>query len=76
MFYLLTGVGKIKLQMIFSIITGILNIPLSVIFAKYLKLGTAGVILSTMVCILYGPLLAKIQYNKIIYGKASGIWNE
>lgn len=68
--------GKIKLQLIISLFAGLMNIPLSILFAKYFNLGISGVILATIVCLSYGPLLAKIQYKKIINGKAVGIWNE
>ena len=71
----INGVGKIKLQLIISIITGILNIPLSIFFAKYLSLGISGVILATTACLFYGVFFARVQYNKILKGIANGIWN-
>lgn len=70
------GVGKIRLQLIFSIIAGLINIPLSIFFVKTLGLGSAGVILATSICLSYGPLLSYIQYKKIITKTASGIWNK
>lgn len=69
------GVGKIKLQLILSIIGAVVNIPLSYFFAKILGLGTAGVIGASIICIAYGPIFAPIQFKKIINGTASGIWN-
>ena len=74
--HFINGLGKIKLQLIFAIIGGILNIPLSIIFAKYFNLGSIGVILATLVCVIYGPIIGSIQYNKIIAGTATGIWNQ
>jgi len=70
------GVGKITLQLIFSIIAGLFNIPLSIFFVKNLELGSAGVILATCICLSYGPLLSFIQYQKIISKTATGIWNK
>jgi len=70
------GVGKIRLQLIFSIIAGLINIPLSIFFVKNLGLGSAGVILATSICLSYGPLLSFIQYKKIISNTAKGIWNK
>lgn len=70
------GVGKIRLQLIFSIIAGLFNIPLSIFFVKNLGFGSAGVILATSICLSYGPLLSFIQYKKIISKTASGIWNK
>ncbi|MBN1952340.1 MAG: oligosaccharide flippase family protein [Bacteroidales bacterium] len=72
----INGVGKIKLQFIFSIGSALLNIPLSVFFAKTLGMGISGVILATLVCILYGPVIAPLQYKLLINHKARGIWNK
>ncbi|SHJ60655.1 lipopolysaccharide biosynthesis protein [Pseudozobellia thermophila] len=69
------GVGKIRLQMIVGIIGTIVNIPLSYFFGEILGLGSAGVIGASIVSIAYGPVLAPIQFKKIIKGTASGIWN-
>ncbi|MEL6194945.1 MAG: MATE family efflux transporter, partial [Bacteroidota bacterium] len=72
----INGVGKVRLQMLTSIIGAVINIPLSILFAKHLGLGSAGVILASIICLLYGPLLAPIQYKKIISKTAVGIWNK
>lgn len=73
--FFLNGVGKIKLQLYMSFITILINIPLSIYFAKGLNLGPAGVILATNVCIFIGSVWAPIQYKKIITGQAGGIWD-
>lgn len=70
------GVGKIKLNLIFSLISMIINIPLSIFFSKNLDLGPKGVILATCFCLLYALPFLPIQYFKIINGKANGIWNK
>lgn len=72
----INGVGRIRLQLIFSIIGGVLNIPLSIFLAKYVEMGTAGVILATSICISYGPIIGPIQFKKIINQKAKGVWNK
>lgn len=59
-----------------SIVTSIINIPLSVYFARNLGMGISGVILATIVCLLVGSILHPLQYYRIIKGKATGIWNE
>ena len=53
-----------------------INIPLSILFAKYLQLGSAGVILATALCLMPVLILARIQYHRIINKTAKGIWNE
>ena len=72
----INGVGKIKLQLITSIISLIINIPLSVFFSKYLGLGVSGVILATCFSLIYSVILRPLQYYKIINNKAKGLWNE
>ena len=72
----INGVGKVKLQMAFSIFGGILNIPLSILFAKHLGMGTSGVIFASTICMLFGALLGPIQFKKIISRTATGIWNK
>lgn len=62
----INGSGKIKLQLIFSGIGTILNIPMSIYFAKYLHLGLAGIILASSISIFYGYVIAPIQLNKIL----------
>ncbi len=71
----INGVGKIKLQTIFAVFAGLLNIPLSIFLAKYCNFGVVGVIMATAICFLYGPVIALIQYKKIINYTATGIWN-
>jgi O-antigen/teichoic acid export membrane protein len=72
----LNGIGKIKLQLFTAIFSMLINIPLSIYFAKYLELGVVGVILATCFCSLYSAVLKPIQYYKIINNKAKGIWNK
>lgn len=71
----LNGVGKIKLQLITGVISIIINIPLSIFFAKYLEWGINGVILATCFSLGYSVILRPLQYHKIINNKAKGIWN-
>lgn len=72
----INGVGKIKLQLYTSIITMIINIPLSIFFGKYLGWGPAGVVLATCCSLLYAVILRPLQYFKIINNTAKGIWNK
>ncbi len=66
------GVGKILLQLILVLASGLINIPLSIILGK--SLGVTGVILaSTILCIICA-VFETIQYRRIINNRASGIW--
>jgi len=71
----INGVGKIQLQLVIGIISTIVNIPLSYLFAETLGMGSVGVILASIISIAYGPILAPIQFKKIVNGTARGIWN-
>ena len=72
--HVINGLGFLKVQMIDTIAGMVLNIPLSIFLAKYLKLGAGGVILSTVVIVFIGVILRVIQYYKIINGTAKGLW--
>jgi O-antigen/teichoic acid export membrane protein len=72
--YFINGTGKIRLQLYYSIFIAIINIPLSVYFAKNLGIGITGVMVATCVCVIIGSIWVPIQYLKIINKKATGIW--
>ena len=72
----INGVGKIKLQLYTASISTIIFIPLAVILIKFTNLGISSLVLSTILVSFFGPIIAPIQYKKIINGKATGIWNE
>jgi O-antigen/teichoic acid export membrane protein len=68
----LNGVGKIKLQLYFSILNSFLNIPLAIFLAK--KIGIVGIISSTSILGLIVAGVSFLQYKKIINKRDSGIW--
>lgn len=72
----LAGVNKIQLSLYHSIFVTIVNIPLSILFAKYFEMGSVGVILASVVCIFPRAIFQPIQYWKIINGRAKGIWDK
>lgn len=72
----LSGVGKVRLSLYHSFAMIVINIPLSIFLAKYLNLGSAGVIIGTCICVLPQVFLHPIQYKKIISNTAKGIWGK
>lgn len=72
----LSGVGKIRLSLYHSFAMIVINVPLSVYLAKYLNLGSAGVIIGTCICVLPQVFLHPIQYKKIISNTAKGVWGK
>ena len=62
----LNGIGKIKLQLIVNLIGMLLFIPLAWFFCVYIKMGTVGIILATIICSSYGVFVAPIEVYKIL----------
>lgn len=72
----INGTGKVRLQLYSAVISIIITIPLAFIFAKTLHLGPSGVVLATVCTTFPTMILWRIQYKKIVSGKALGIWNK
>lgn len=70
------AVGKTRLQAFLAIIAAVINIPMSIFFAKYLNIGPAGVILATAFCGLPNVLISRLQYYKIKNKIDNGIWSK
>lgn len=62
----LNGIGRINLQTYTSIAAALLNIPVSVFFAKYMHMGSGGVILGTLVSLSLGAILMPMQVRAIL----------
>ena len=65
------GLNQIKLQLIVAIIGAMLNIPLSVFFAKNLGMGILGVKLATFIAALMSAIVIPIQVWFLLYKKDS-----
>ena len=74
--YLINGVGKIKLQMYLTIVSGIIHIPLAIFLVKFFKMGSAGIVLGSVLSLIVSSIIAPIQTKKILENKAIGIWNK
>ncbi|MBJ2172617.1 MATE family efflux transporter [Aureibaculum sp. A20] len=72
----INGVGKLAVQMYSLLIGAILFIPMSIFFIQYLGWGIESVVIASIIANFYSPLIAPIQYRKIILNKAHGIWNK
>lgn len=71
----INGVSKIRLQLYVAILSIVITIPLAIFFSKTLNVGPSGVVLAMICSTLPGGILWRIQYQKLIDGKATGIWN-
>lgn len=71
---IINGTGKVKLQMIIGSIAAIVNIPLSILLAKYFGLGVTGVIGATITTQVLAFTFYQVQYQKIINNNLHGVW--
>jgi len=69
----LNGIGKIKLQFIFTSIEAIIHIPLSILLGTYW--GINGVVISMCLMSSLNAIWMPMQCKAILKGKAKGIWN-
>ena len=74
--YFINGVGKVKIQLYYSVFVALINIPLSIFLAKTAGMGIAGVIVATDICLIIASAWAPLQYKKLITSTAKGIWNQ
>jgi O-antigen/teichoic acid export membrane protein len=73
--YFINGIGKLKLQLIISSAAAVLFIPIVYIVVKL----TDDIICFMAVMSLInipGLIANRIQFSKLITGKAKGIWNQ
>ena len=73
--HFINGVGKIRLNLIISLIQMIIAVPMAVFLAKFLALGINGIALSININLFFSTIFITIQSFKIINSKAKGIWN-
>ena len=73
--YFLNGTGKIRIQLILTVVFALLNIPISIFLARNLGLGVNGVLIGTIVSIIPGAIFSTLQTNFIINQKeVNKIW--
>ena len=72
----INGVSKIKLQGYILLGGAFLFVPLVLLFIKVFHWGIESVVIASIIANIYSPLIAPIQYYKLINNKAVGIWNE
>jgi len=71
----LSGIGKLRVSLFHSILVMIINIPLSIWLAKFSVLGSAGVMLATLIGVLLRLTFQPRQTFMLIKGTATGVWN-
>ncbi|GHT65447.1 hypothetical protein AGMMS50239_25360 [Bacteroidia bacterium] len=72
----INGIGKLRIQMISLAISMFLYIPIVLFLVKIVGLGVYAIPIGLLISNFYSLFLSRIQYNKLILGKAVGIWNK
>jgi O-antigen/teichoic acid export membrane protein len=72
--HLLNGIGAIKIQFYFSLITPVLFILLCWLFIDVFQWGVYSLFIASIISNLNGIILAPLQYRKIFIEKKGGIW--
>jgi O-antigen/teichoic acid export membrane protein len=70
----LNGLGKLRLQTINTVTVSLLFFPLCSFLGS--KLGLVGIVSGMCVLNLSGLIINKIQFDKVLAGTATGIWNK
>lgn len=71
---LIYGFGKIKLQIVASVLVGILNIPITIFLCQLW--GLNGVVISQIILAALISWIGPLQLNFLFNKKANGIWNK
>ncbi len=72
----INGVAKVSVQMYCHLIGALIFIPVTYYFIEYLNWGIESVVIGAAIANFYYPIVAPIQYFKILNGKAKGIWDK
>ena len=72
----INGTGKVFIQTWQSLFSALINIPLSIFFINNSSLGSAGVILATIISLLPSLILAPIQTWKLLKGNTNYLINK
>ncbi len=62
----LNGIGQIRLQILVNVAGMLLFVPLAYYLAVTLKMGIVGIILSTIICSIYGAAVAPFEVKRIL----------
>jgi O-antigen/teichoic acid export membrane protein len=60
------GIGAIRPQLYVMLVGMVINIPLSVFFARYMGMGVSGIVMGTIFSLLPGAIVLPIQVYRIL----------
>ena len=70
---IINGIGKVAIQTTVYVISALFSIPLCSYLSS--KWGITGILLVLSAVYCTQAILAKIQLNKLLNNKATGLWN-
>lgn len=71
--YIVNGMGKLHLQLLFSIFQGLIYVPLAIFCGK--NFGVTGILIALNLCLALSWIWGPLQCWKLLHGRATGIWN-
>lgn len=71
---IINGIGKVRLQFVFTLIESIVHLPLAYFLAE--QFGIIGVVISLSLMTFINTVWEPIQIKKLISNTAYGIWNK
>ena len=72
--YILNGIGKLNIQIVFTSVLALLYIPMASFLGKIY--GLSGILIALCFNGFSNSIWSFVQLNKIIKGRAYGIWNK
>ncbi|MBK0380699.1 MATE family efflux transporter [Mucilaginibacter segetis] len=70
--YLLNGIGKLRIQLIMVLFTGVMNIPLSIWLIN--NVGISGAVWANIITMIIMNIFITYQCKLIVERRATGIW--
>ncbi len=71
----INGTGKVRLQLYLALVSIVITIPLSILFARIFDAGAASVVIAMICSTLPAAIIYRIQYKKLINDQATGVWS-
>lgn len=72
--FFLNGMGKLKLQLLFTVLAAILFYPTCDFIGA--KFGVVGVLIGMTIVIIPGAIINTIQFHKVTSDNVSGLWDK
>ena len=71
---IINGIGKVRLQFVFTLVESIVHLPLAFLLAK--QFGITGVVISLSLMTFINTIWEPIQIKRLVNNTAYGIWNK